>query len=225
MSRRIQKDDPVIAQCQVWIAENYAVSHPITQALQLSGLPQRTFNRRFEAATGYRPMEYVQTVRIEEAKQLLETTCKPIDEISHEVGYQDPRPVSRLFARKTGLSPVPQPSECSIIHPRAVVVSINCDGNGGNVITQCRVLNSTSPNCCHFLDLIGLCAGLTHPHGTWQFRCAGVGGEKWLLSAHRRQRQAATCAEISNPALRSMPPIPSGSACRSPVRNVAGNCA
>ncbi|MGE3781568.1 MAG: GlxA family transcriptional regulator [Alphaproteobacteria bacterium] len=105
MSRRIQKDDPVIGRCQVWIAENYAAAHPVTQALQLSGLPQRTFNRRFETATGYRPMEYVQAVRIEEAKQLLETTCKPIDEIAQEVGYQDPRPFSRLFSRKAGLSP------------------------------------------------------------------------------------------------------------------------
>lgn len=105
MSRRIQKDDPVIARCQVWIAENYAAPHPVVHALQLSGLPQRTFNRRFETATGYRPMEYVHAVRIEEAKQLLETTCKPIDEISQEVGYQDPRPFSRLFSRKTGLSP------------------------------------------------------------------------------------------------------------------------
>jgi transcriptional regulator GlxA family with amidase domain len=105
MSRRIQKDDPAIAECQVWIAENYAASNPVTQALQLSGLPQRTFNRRFETATGYRPMEYVHAVRIEEAKQLLETTNKPIDDIAHEVGYQDLRPFSRLFSRKAGLSP------------------------------------------------------------------------------------------------------------------------
>ncbi|MGD9617039.1 MAG: GlxA family transcriptional regulator [Alphaproteobacteria bacterium] len=105
MSRRIQKDDPAIAECQVWIAENYATSNPVAQILKLSNLPQRTFNRRFEAATGYRPMEYVHAVRIEEAKQLLETTGKPIDDIAQEVGYQDPRPFSRLFFRKTGLSP------------------------------------------------------------------------------------------------------------------------
>ena len=104
MSRRIQKDDPEIARCQVWIAENYAIPYPITYALQISGLSQRTFGRRFETATGYRPMEYVHAVRIEEAKQLLETTCKSIDQIAYEVGYQDLRSFNRLFLRKTGLS-------------------------------------------------------------------------------------------------------------------------
>ena len=46
-----------------------------------SGLKPRTFARRFQSATGYLPMDYVHTLRIEEAKQLIETDGGSIDDI------------------------------------------------------------------------------------------------------------------------------------------------
>ena len=70
-----------------------------------SGLPERTFTRRFTAATGYSPVEYVQTLRIEEAKQLLETTGEPTDLVAAQVGYEDPAFFRRLFKRRTGVTP------------------------------------------------------------------------------------------------------------------------
>ena len=57
-----------------------------------SGLNPRTFARRFRAATGYRPMEYVHALRIEEVKQFIESETLGIDEISLKVGYDDPAP-------------------------------------------------------------------------------------------------------------------------------------
>lgn len=70
-----------------------------------AGLPDRTFKRRFKTATGYAPVDYVQALRIEEAKQLLETTGAPIDHIAHTVGYEDPAFFRRLFKRRTGVTP------------------------------------------------------------------------------------------------------------------------
>ena len=72
---------------------------------ELSGLSRRTFSRRFRAATGFSPIEYVQALRAEEAKQLLETTVAPIDEIAEEIGYHDERAFRRVFRKRTGLSP------------------------------------------------------------------------------------------------------------------------
>jgi transcriptional regulator GlxA family with amidase domain len=66
---------------------------------------RRTFARRFRAATGYAPLDYVQTLRIEEAKQLLETSDTAIDAIAAEVGYEDPASFRRLFKRTTGITP------------------------------------------------------------------------------------------------------------------------
>jgi len=105
MSRRIQKTDAVIAECQQWIAQNYACDSPVTAMAERSGLNARTFARRFRAATGYGPMDYVHAMRIEEAKQLIESESLGIDEIGPMVGYEDPAFFRRLFKRKAGLTP------------------------------------------------------------------------------------------------------------------------
>jgi transcriptional regulator GlxA family with amidase domain len=51
-------------------------------------------------------IDYVQNLRIEEAKRLLETTVLPADEISARVGYEDASFFRRLFRRRTGMTPV-----------------------------------------------------------------------------------------------------------------------
>lgn len=98
-------EDAVIAQCQAWIAEHYALDNPVARLVAESGLAERTFARRFQAATGYSSVEYVQTLRIEEAKQLLETTAEPTDTIAQRVGYEDPTFFRKLFKRRTGVTP------------------------------------------------------------------------------------------------------------------------
>ena len=73
--------------------------------VEQSRLPERSFKRRFTQATGLTPLEYVHTLRLEEAKQLLETTDFAIDVVANEVGYEDGSFFRRLFRRKVGLSP------------------------------------------------------------------------------------------------------------------------
>jgi transcriptional regulator GlxA family with amidase domain len=52
------------------------------------------------------PLEYVHTLRLEEAKQMLEATDLPVEAVAGEVGYQDPSFFGRLFRRRIGLTPV-----------------------------------------------------------------------------------------------------------------------
>jgi transcriptional regulator GlxA family with amidase domain len=101
-----QHDDAAIAQAQLWIADNYATTNPVSEMTRISGLAPRTFKRRFEAATGYAPLDYVQSLRIEEAKQMLEASDNAIDDIAEAVGYIEPGAFRRLFKRATGLSPL-----------------------------------------------------------------------------------------------------------------------
>lgn len=70
-----------------------------------SRLAERTFKRRFTDVTGLTPLAYVQRLRIEDAKRRLERTDASIDEISWQVGYEDPAFFRRLFKRTTGLAP------------------------------------------------------------------------------------------------------------------------
>jgi transcriptional regulator GlxA family with amidase domain len=105
MGLRPQKADAVIRDCQVWIAANYTCTNPVSRMVERSGLNPRTFARRFIAATGWPPMEYVHSLRVEEAKQILETERRSVDEVGHDVGYDDPAYFHRLFKRKVGLTP------------------------------------------------------------------------------------------------------------------------
>jgi len=100
-----QSTDPLILRCQQWAAMNYQVESPVTQMVALSGLPERTFKRRFTQVTGMSPLEYVHVLRLEEAKQMLEAGDEPIEAIAVEVGYQDTSFFGRLFRRKVALSP------------------------------------------------------------------------------------------------------------------------
>jgi transcriptional regulator GlxA family with amidase domain len=74
--------------------------------ITLSGLAERTFKRRFRKDTGMSPLEYVHTLRIEEAKQMLETGDAPVEAIALEVGYEDAGFFSRLFRRQVRLTPM-----------------------------------------------------------------------------------------------------------------------
>ena len=62
---------------------------PVAQMTRLSGLAERSFTRRFREATGMAPLEYVHTLRLEEAKQMLESGEQPVEGIANEVGYED----------------------------------------------------------------------------------------------------------------------------------------
>ncbi len=100
-----QVDDAIIARCQIWIAEHYAEPAPVAAMVRLSGLAERSFKRRFHQATGMSPLEYVHTLRLEEAKHMLETGNAPIEAIAQEVGYEDAGFFSRLFRRQVNLTP------------------------------------------------------------------------------------------------------------------------
>lgn len=105
MPRGIPHEDREIAACQAWIADNYALDNPVGRMVEHSGLTRSTFRRRFQEATGYTPMDYVHAVRIEEAKQLLETKNEALEAVGQEVGYEDEASFRKLFRRLTGVTP------------------------------------------------------------------------------------------------------------------------
>lgn len=105
MTRPMESSDGPISDCQVWIADHYASAKPVEKMVERSGLNARTFSRRFRAATGFAPIEYVQALRVEEAKQMLETDQLSNDDVGAAIGYDDPASFRRVFKRGTGLSP------------------------------------------------------------------------------------------------------------------------
>jgi transcriptional regulator GlxA family with amidase domain len=105
MAMKIQGEDQTIKLSQEWIAEHYAQAHPVETMTQRAGLTRRTFTRRFRAATGHLPMDYVHAVRVEKAKRIIEQDAAGIDDVAYQVGYEDPTFFRRLFKREVGLTP------------------------------------------------------------------------------------------------------------------------
>ena len=64
-------------------------------------LAPRTFARRVAATCGVSPIQFVQRIRLETARLLLETTRLPVDEIARRVGYAEPSTLRRLIRRNT----------------------------------------------------------------------------------------------------------------------------
>ena len=100
-----QSPDGVIANCQAWAAERFHEPSPVAGMVHVSGLPERTFKRRFKLATGQTPLEYIHALRLEEAKRMLETSDEPVEAIALECGYEDTGFFNRMFKRKVQLTP------------------------------------------------------------------------------------------------------------------------
>jgi transcriptional regulator GlxA family with amidase domain len=70
-----------------------------------AAMSPRTFIRRFKAATGRLPGEYLQMTRIAAARDLLENASTSIQEVSARVGYADLAFFRALFKRHMGMTP------------------------------------------------------------------------------------------------------------------------
>lgn len=101
---RAHGDDQVL-KAQTMIEQDYATLGSIDDLARDVGISPRHFKRRFKQATGEMPLKYLQRVRIEAAKQLLETTRDSIDRITWTVGYKDVSSFCRLFRQHTEISP------------------------------------------------------------------------------------------------------------------------
>lgn len=96
--------DGAILALQHWLEGHVGTEITLKEMAGRVHLSGRTFLRRFKAATGYTPNVYVQNLRIEKARGLLERTRIPISEIGWNVGYRDPSAFSRVFRAITGIS-------------------------------------------------------------------------------------------------------------------------
>ncbi len=94
--------DERVKHAQEWMEQNYAGQFAMDDVAARVGLGARTFKRRFKEATGETPIGYLQQVRIEAVKHLLETTLQSFNEIIWKVGYEDISSFRRLFKRDTG---------------------------------------------------------------------------------------------------------------------------
>ena len=97
--------DAEILKIQIWLENRIGQNILMEQVADEFSLSMRNFIRRFKEATEQTPIEYLQNLRLEKAKFLLESSQQAFDQITLQVGYEDGNSFRRLFKQRVGLTP------------------------------------------------------------------------------------------------------------------------
>ncbi len=100
-----QHPDEDIVQAQMWLQDNYSRDIRLSEVAERFEMSVRSFNRRFKAATNKSPLQYLQEIRIQTAKDLLKTSNLTISEIAFKVGYSDMGHFTGLFKKLLSTTP------------------------------------------------------------------------------------------------------------------------
>lgn len=98
-------NDKLVLAVQAWLEANLEHSINLTDVAQRFGISSRQLARRFDTAIAINPSQYLQILRIESAKSLLEHQQFSLQDVIQQVGYEDLSSFSRLFKKHTSLSP------------------------------------------------------------------------------------------------------------------------
>ncbi|MCB0869744.1 MAG: GlxA family transcriptional regulator [Solirubrobacterales bacterium] len=96
---------PGLRDLQLWIADHLDADLRVETLAERALMSPRNFARAFRKETGMTPAAYVETLRIERARQKLEGPPQPIDQIAVTCGFGTPETMRRAFARRLGVSP------------------------------------------------------------------------------------------------------------------------
>lgn len=97
-------NDEAVKKAENWLRESFEQNIHVESLADDLGIGRRHFKRRFKQATGCTPLAYLQSIRIEAAKNKLELTNTPGTNIIWSVGYEDSSSFRRLFKREVGMT-------------------------------------------------------------------------------------------------------------------------
>lgn len=101
----LRHGDASILKVQHWLQINGAREVTLPMMADHAGMEERTFLRRFQKATGLKPTEYCQQLRVSKAREMLEFTHNNIEQVAWAVGYEDPGAFRKVFHKVMGLTP------------------------------------------------------------------------------------------------------------------------
>ncbi|MFF4529527.1 GlxA family transcriptional regulator [Streptomyces sp. NPDC001407] len=90
---------------QHWVVENLEADLSVDALADRAGLSPRHFARAFHSEVGMTPGRYVDRVRLEAARRLLEDTADGVESVARACGYGTPEAMRRAFVRALGASP------------------------------------------------------------------------------------------------------------------------
>ncbi|MCV6624248.1 MAG: helix-turn-helix domain-containing protein [Cellvibrionaceae bacterium] len=105
LENQLEHNDPLVSKAQAWLQRNMKERFSLNQLADELAVSTRTLIRRFKQVLDETPNRYLQNLRIDTAKRMLENSGLPVESVMLQVGYTDLSSFSRLFQRKTGLTP------------------------------------------------------------------------------------------------------------------------
>ncbi|MDT3426302.1 AraC-like DNA-binding protein [Paenibacillus forsythiae] len=97
--------DRQVEQAKRWISLQYHQQLGISQIASSLGYHRAHFSKAFKERTGLSPKQYLMKIRMDKAKELLESKVLTIDEVSSSVGFNDALYFSKQFRSWCGQSP------------------------------------------------------------------------------------------------------------------------
>jgi transcriptional regulator GlxA family with amidase domain len=87
------------------MADHLDADLSVAELAERSFMSPRNFSRVFARETGVTPGAYVEALRVERARALLETTDLPVEEVARRCGFGTPETFRRAFGRRAGVNP------------------------------------------------------------------------------------------------------------------------
>jgi len=97
--------DSTVIGVQKWLEQHHTQAIDYDRLAGKFGMSRRSLERRFKQAAGVTPLGYLQHLRVETAKNLLEEGSRTFNEITYLVGYEDISFFRKVFVRLAGLRP------------------------------------------------------------------------------------------------------------------------
>ena len=103
LQAQVRGDSP-FAELIGWIQANLDAPLDVPSLAERAGLSERSFHRKFVAATGETPARFVETVRLDTARLLLSRGL-PLKSVAAQVGLSPVARLSEAFGRRFGMAP------------------------------------------------------------------------------------------------------------------------
>lgn len=97
--------DASLARTRAWAVRRLGEPLTLADLARHARVSTRTLTRRFHAETGHSPLQWLLHQRIDKARELLELTALPMDQVAHRSGLGSADSLRQHFVRRLGTTP------------------------------------------------------------------------------------------------------------------------
>jgi transcriptional regulator GlxA family with amidase domain len=100
-----QATRPALRELQAWVAGHLDEDLSVAALAARANLSEHSFARAFRSEVGQTPAAYVETLRVERARALLEDGAESLEAVAQAAGFSSPEVLRRAFHRRVGVGP------------------------------------------------------------------------------------------------------------------------